>query len=344
MSLGLFSAGNNYNGEGGVSPTQIANPGLRWESTYHFNFGSRIVLKERLKLRVDLYDKQTKDLLLQKPMPTSSGYAFIMSNIGRIENRGIEISAGLPVSTGEFIWEMYFNFTANRNRVRELYENQPIRNIGRASSSIEVGEPVSFFYGFNILGVDPDNGNLIYEDLNGDGKITDLDRKKTGSPHPDFYGGFGSNLEWRNFSLSILFSFSMGNEIFNSTRIYTETISLSNQTTAILRRWQQPGDVTDVPKASVYNQRFSSRFVEDGSFLRLRNIRLNYNLPLKFVSRAGLSDFQVYIAGRNLFTFTKYSGMDPEVNYNGLNHLALGTDFFTCPQPMSLTFGICVNF
>ena len=267
-----------------------------------------------------------------------------MSNIGRIENRGIEISAGLPVKTGAFSWELYLNFTANRNRVRELYENQPIRNIGRASSSIEVGEPVSFFYGFNALGVDPNDGNLIYEDLNGDGKITDLDRKKTGSPHPDFYGSFGSNLEWRNFSLNILFSFSKGNEIFNSTRIYTETISLSNQTTAILKRWQQPGDVTSIPKASVFNQRFSSRFVEDGSFLRLRNIRLNYNLPLKFVSRAGLSDFQVYIAGRNLLTFTKYSGMDPEVNYNGLNHLALGTDFFTCPQPMSLTFGICVNF
>lgn len=344
LSLGLFSAGNNYNGEGGISPTQIANPGLRWESTNHFNFGSRIVIKERLKLRVDLYDKQTKDLLLQKPMPTSSGYAYIMSNIGRIKNSGIEISAGLPVSTGEFSWELYFNFTANRNRVRELYENQPIRNIGRAASSIEVGEPISFFYGFNVLGVDANDGNLIYEDLNGDGKITDLDRKKIGSPHPDFYGGFGTNLEWKNFSLNVLISFSQGNEIFNSTRIYTETISLSNQTTAILRRWQQPGDITDVPKASVYNQRFSSRFVEDGSFLRLRNVRLNYNLPHKFVSRAGLSDFQVYLAGRNLLTITKYSGMDPEVNYNGLNHLALGTDFFTCPQPMSLTFGICVNF
>lgn len=344
LSLGLFSAGDNYNGEGGISPTQIANPDLKWESNSHLNFGSQIVIREKIRLRIDLYNKQTKDLLLQKPMPTSSGYAYIMSNIGRIENRGIELSASIPLKKGEFLWEVYFNLTANRNRVKELYENQPIRNIGRASSSIEVGEPVSFFYGFNVLGVNPDDGNLTYEDLNNDGKITDLDRKKTGSPHPDFFGGLGTNLQWKNFSMNILFSFSQGNEIFNSTRIYTETISLSNQTTAILRRWQKPGDITDVPKASVYNQRFSSRFVEDGSFIRLRNIRINYDLPLKMVSKARLSGAQLYVSGRNLLTFTRYSGMDPEINYNGLNHLALGTDFFTCPQPKNITLGICVNF
>ena len=344
LSLDLYSAGNNYGGDGGISPSQLANPNLRWESTSHFNLGTQIELFGRINIRADYYNKQTKDLLLQKPMPTSTGHAFVMSNIGKIENQGVEISAIIPIIEGPFRWDAMLNFTSNRNKVLELYEDQPIRNIGRASSSIEVGEPVSFFYGFNSLGVNPDDGNLIYEDLNGDGKINDLDRKKIGSPHPVFYGGVGSNLSWKNFSFDFRFSFSYGNSIFNSTRIYTETISLSNQTTAILRRWQNPGDITDVPKASVYNQRFSSRFVEDGSFLRLKNVRFSYELPEKLISRAGISRLEVFVAGKNLLTFTRYSGMDPEINYNGLNPIALGTDFFTCPQPKSLMIGLCARF
>ena len=344
MSPDLFSAGSNYNGEGGISPTQLANPSLKWESTYQFNIGTQFELFNRISIRADYYHKETKGLLLQKPMPTSTGYAYIMSNIGKLQNQGIEALLTATILKGPFTWVATFNFSANRNKVLELYQDQPINNIGRAGSSIAVGEPVSFFYGFNALGVNPADGNLIYEDLNKDGKINDIDRKKIGSPHPDFYGGIGSSLSYKAFNLDFLFSYSYGNDIFNSTRIYTETISQSNQTTAILRRWQKPGDITDVPKASVYNQRTSSRFVEDGSFIRLKNIRLSYELPANLIKRAGLTRLQLFIAGKNLLTFTRYSGMDPEVNYNGLNAIALGTDFFTCPQPKSLLFGLCARF
>lgn len=344
LSLDLFSAGSNYNGEGGINPTQLANPDLKWESTYQFNLGIQIGLFNRVSVRTDYYHKETKDLLLQKPMPTSTGYAYIMSNIGKLENQGIEALLTATILKGPFTWDATFNFSANRNKVLELYQDQPINNIGRAGSSIAVGEPVSFFYGFNSLGVNPADGNLIYEDINKDGKITDIDRKKIGSPHPDFYGGIGSSLSYIAFNLDFLFSYSYGNDIFNSTRIYTETITQSNQTTAILRRWQKPGDITDVPKASVYNQRTSSRFVEDGSFIRLKNIRLSYELPGELINRAGLTRLQLFISGKNLITFTRYSGMDPEVNYNGLNAIALGTDFFTCPQPKSILFGLCARF
>jgi TonB-dependent starch-binding outer membrane protein SusC len=245
---------------------------------------------------------------------------------------------------GSFTWNADFNFSANKNEVLELYQNQPIHDIGRASSSIAVGEPVSFFYGFNVLGVNPDNGNLIYEDVSKDGKITDLDRVKIGSPHAAFYGGIGSSLSYKGFNLNLMFSYSYGNDIFNSTRIYTETLTQSNQTTTILRRWQNPGDITDVPKASVYNQRISSRFVEDGSFIRLKNIRLSYELPVTLISKAGMKRLELFVAGKNLLTFTSYSGIDPEVNYNGLNAIALGTDFFTCPQSKSLLIGLCARF
>lgn len=344
MSLDLFSAGNNYGGIGGISPTQLANPDLKWESTNHFNLGAQLEFFDRISLRADYYHKMTKDLLLQKPMPSSTGYSFVMSNIGKLQNQGLEVVVSAPLIVGTFSWNTSLNFTTNRNEVTELYQDQPIHNIGRAGSSIDVGEPVSFFYGFNVLGINPDDGNLIYEDLNKDKKITDLDRKKIGSPHPDFFGGIGNTFSYKGFCLNVLFSYSYGNDIFNATRIYTETISQSNQTTAILRRWQKPGDITDVPKASVYNQRISSRFVEDGSFIRLKNIRLSYELPAALISKAGLTRLQLYIAGKNLLTFTGYSGMDPEVNYNGLNSIALGTDFFTCPQSKSLLIGLCARF
>jgi len=344
MSLDLFSAGSNYGGEGGISPTQLANPDLKWESTNHFNVGIHLELFSRVNIRADYYYKKTKDLLLQKPMPASSGYAYMMSNIGKLQNQGIETLITAAVIKGSFSWDATLNYTANRNKVLELYQNQPIQNIGRAGSSITVDEPVSFFYGFNVLGVNPDDGNLIYEDLNMDGKITDLDRKKIGSPHPDFYGGIGSVLRYKGLRLDFMFSFSYGNDIFNSTRIYTETISQSNQTTAILRRWQNPGDITDVPKASVYNQYTSSRFVEDGSYIRLKNIRFSYELPSNLISKAGFRHMELFMAGKNLLTFTRYSGIDPEVNYNGLNAIALGTDFFTCPQSKSLIIGVCVKY
>jgi TonB-linked SusC/RagA family outer membrane protein len=344
MSLDLFSAGSNYGGEGGISPTQLANPDLKWESTNQFNLAAQFELFSTVSVRADYYYKKTKDLLLQKPMPTSSGYAYIMSNIGKLQNQGFEALVSAPIIKGIFSWDATFNFSANRNKVLELYQDQPINNIGRAGSSIAVGEPVSFFYGFNVLGVNPDDGNLIYEDVYIDGKINDLDRKKIGSPHPDFYGGIGSTLSYKGFNLNFLFSYSYGNDIFNSTRIYTETISQSNQTTAILRRWQNPGDITDVPKASVYNQFTSSRFVEDGSFIRLKNIRFSYGLPVSLISKAGIKRMELFIAGKNLITFTHYSGIDPEVNYNGLNAIALGTDFFTCPQSKSLLIGLCARF
>lgn len=344
MSLDLFSAGNNYNGEGGISPSQLANPDLKWESTNHFNFGTQLELLGGLTLRADYYRKRTKDLLLQKPMATSSGYAFVLDNIGKLRNRGFEASLEIPVLKQALKWNAVLNFTSNRNEVVELYRDQPIHDIGRAGSSISVGEPVSYFYGFNSLGVNPADGNLIYEDLNSDGKITDIDRKKIGSPHPDFYGGLGSNFSYKCFEFDVLFSFSYGNEIFNSTRVYTETLSQSNQTTAVRTRWQKPGDISTVPKAGVYNQRISSRFVEDGSFLRMKNIRLSYDFPANKILKYRFSALQLFVAGKNLLTFTKYSGIDPEVNYNGHNSMTLGTDFFTCPQAKSLILGLCAKF
>ena len=344
VSLDLFAAGANYNYQAGISPYQLSNPDLKWETTRQLNMGIDVELAERLEVTLDYYLKNTRDLLLENPIPTSSGFSYYISNIGRVQNQGVELGLNATLYARSFGWDASFSLTANRNKVLQLYQDQPIRNIGRASSSIEVGQPVSYFYGFIADGVDPATGLLNYRDIYPDGMITDLDRTRIGNPFPRFYGGLMNAFSYRNFRLDVLFYYSYGNNIFNSTRLYTETISIGNQTTAILDRWQEAGDETDIPNGSSYNERISSRFVEDGSFLRLKNLKLSYTLPGKMAGALGLEDTELYLAGKNLLTFTRYSGMDPEVNYNSTSSIVFGTDFFTCPQPRSLILGVCVKF
>ncbi len=344
LSLDLFAAGSNYNGQAGISPYQLSNPDLKWETTNQFNVGIDVDVFNNFNISAEYYHKKTKDLLLENPIPPSTGFEYFLSNIGTIQNQGLEFMLSSAFSSGGFHWDGNFSFTANRNKVLKLYNDQPVRNIGRAGSSIEVGEPVSFFYGFLSRGVNPDNGLLIYEDVYKDGKINDLDRTKIGTPFPMFYGALASNFSYKSIGLNFLFFYSYGNDIFNSTRLYTETLSIGNQTTAVLNRWMEPGDKTSVPKASSYNERISSRFIEDGSFIRLKSIKLSYSMKNSFTEKLGFSFFETYLAGKNLLTLTRYSGMDPEVNYNPSNPIVLGTDFFTCPQPKSLIFGVCAKF
>jgi len=343
-SLYLFAAGSNYNGEPGISPFQLPNPDLKWESTNQFNLGIFFEMLGRVNVNFEFYYKKTKDLLFQKPQPTSSGYSYVISNIGSLQNRGFETEISSCILKGIFNWNVSLSLSANQNKVLELYKDQPIRNIGRAGSSIEVGEPVSYFYGLKVLGVNPSDGMLIYKDINKDGIINDLDKTKIGSPSPIVFGGFNSSFSYKSFSLDLLFYYSYGNEIFNATRLYTETISIGNQTTAVLNRWREPGDVTNIPKASSYNKRVSSRFVEDGSFIRLKSIKLNYELKDMHLRNSLIKSLQVYFTGKNLITVTNYSGMDPEVNYNSSNSIIMGTDFFTCPQPKSYIIGLCAKF
>lgn len=344
ISLDLFAAGSNYNGEAGIAPFQISNPDLKWETTNQLNLGFETEWAGRVLLSADYYMKRTSDLLLENPIPASTGYTYFVSNIGEIQNQGVEVELSANILKGTIRWDASASLTANQNKVLQLYQDQPVRNIGRASSSIEVGYPVSYFYGFVSQGVDPETGLLIYEDVVEDGVINDQDRTFIGSPFPTLFGGVLNQFSWRGFDLSLLVYYSYGNKIFNSTRLYTETISLGNQTTAVLDRWKSEGDMTDVPRASSYNERISSRFVEDGSFLRLKSLKLGYTFPKAVSGRLKLNQLQCYIAGKNLITLTGYSGMDPEVNYNTENNIVFGTDFFTCPQPMSILFGVCAKF
>ena len=299
-------------------------------------------------------------------MPSTTGFLSFFQNIGSLENKGFEFQVTSRNLTGGFKWTTDLNMTFNRNKVLSLVNNQPI-NLGFASQ-IAVGQPVGTFFGAFSDGVyarNEDNtrgvrngsaagalfagGDMIFRDLDNNGYIDALDRGFIGSAQPNYYGGINNTFSYKGLELSVFGQFVYGNQIYNNTRAFGEAMNgLFGQSSATLRRWRNQGDVTDVPKAifgdPINNRRVSSRWVEDGSFLRIKTITLSYNLPASLLSKVKVGSLRVYATAQNAFTFTKYQGLDPEVStLNGdsqARNAALGTDFLTFPQARVITFGI----
>lgn len=342
-SQGLYKGGFNYAGGAGIAPTQLPNPDLRWESTTQTGFGIDLALFDnRISINADVYYNKTRDLLLDRPLPSSTGFTSITTNIGNLENKGLELVLNTENIRGNFKWNTSINFSANRNKVLELYENQPIDDQGRGGNRVQEGEATGIFYGYRCLGVDPTTGNLVYDDINGDKAITADDRTKIGDPNPDFIAGITNNFSFKNIDLSVFLHSIYGNDVFNGTLIYLESGSgEDNQTTNMVNRWKKPGDITDYPK--VGDTYKSSRFIENGSFLRIKNITLGYTLPKNTAKKIRLKSARFYISGQNLYTFTPYTGMDPEVNYYSVDNIVMGTDFFTYPQSRTFLFGINIG-
>lgn len=344
-SLGLYGAGYNYGGNSGIAPTQLPNPDLKWETTAQTGFGVDFsVLKNRISLNLDLYYNHTKDLLLDRPIPSSTGFYTISANIGQLENKGVEIVLNTVNIDRAFQWTTALTFAANRNKVLSLYEDQPIDDQGRGGNRVEVGEPIGIFYGYNCQGVDPTTGNLVYEDVNHDGIITSADRVKTGDPNPDFTAGLTNVLSYKNFELNIFLQGVYGNEIYNGTLVYLESgTGEDQQTKRMVGRWRKPGDITQFPKAGDTYK--SSRFIEDGSFMRIKNVTLSYTFRKEWVKKIGMKAAKIYATVQNLYTFTNYFGMDPEVNYyGGSSNIVQGTDFFTYPQSRTFLMGLSLVF
>ncbi len=352
-SRGLAGGGNNYGSAPGVAPTQLPNPDLQWEQTTEINIGFDLALfSEVLGITFDWYQKTTEDLLLNRPLPGSSGFTSITQNVGEMENTGIEVLFNVVPFSGEFNWDFSLQFATNQNEVTRLFEGQGF-DAGFANR-IDEGKPLSYFLGWRAEEfVNPETGDVIYEDVNGDGNITPVDEVDIGNPNPEFFGGFRNNLSFKGFDLSFFFQFQYGNDILNYTRIFAEDGLRRgfNNTTAVLDRWQQPGDVTRIPRVSEgggpnasRNNSISSRLVEDGSYIRLKNLSLGYTIPNDITSQVGISRLRFYVAGTNLWTLTDYSGLDPEVNFDGTSALTLGTDFLTQGQNKMITFGANLNF
>jgi len=350
-SIGLYGSAN-YSGTSGLAPIQLPDPDLKWETTKQLSAGFDLsFISNRITINFDFYNKLTYDMLLDRPLPTSSGFSTITTNIGEMKNTGYEIGLTTEnVKTDNFLWTSNFNISTNKNEVTKLYKGQPIGPTGRGSNRIEEGEEIGYFYGYESLGVDPTTGDIVFRDIDNNGVINDKDQTKIGSPHPDFNGGFNNTVSYKGFELNLFLQYTYGNDVFNGTRIYTESCGETpdNQTTDVIDRWQKPGDIAEIPRATASdpnnNNRPSSRFIEDGSFLRIKTLSLTYNFNSNMLSKLKLYNLKVYCTMQNLYTFTQYSGMDPEVNYAGDTNYILGTDFFTYPQARTFIFGLNVGF
>jgi TonB-linked SusC/RagA family outer membrane protein len=352
-SLSLASAAP-YTTLPGIAQTTLGNADLRWESTRAFDGGADIgFFGGRVSVVADYYDRRTNDLLVQRPVPAFTGFTTLWGNIGNIRNSGVDLSVNTenirPRNTGGFGWTSGLNLTFNRNRVMSTYNDQPIITgiNGRQATIVAAGQPLGEFYLLNFKGVDPQTGDAIYQDVNGDGSIDSNDKTYVGSPHPNYYGGLSNELTVGNFALRGFFSFSQGGKVFNMMRIFTDdgACTWDNKTTDILSRWQKPGDITNEPRVS-YDcvsgaDQISSRYLEDASYVRLSELTLSYQLPTRLANRAYLANARLFVSGHNLKLWTKYSGYDPDVNSAGSDeNVILGTDYYAYPQPRTITFGI----
>jgi len=336
----------NYADVIGLGQVSLANPDLRWESTREWDGGFDLTLwDDRISLISDYYSKLTSNLLVNRPISGTSGQTTLLSNVGSIENKGVEAQITtrnwVSGSTDGFNWTTDLNIAANKNKVVSLYNDEPFSTGSYSINRVQVGHPLSEYYTYRFLGVDPATGDAQYS----------TDQEFVGTPHPKYQGGFTSDMSWMGFDLHGFVQFSQGNQIFNGIRVFADDGGryLDNKFRDVLRRWQNPGDITDQPRASRNGSsgalQVSSRFLEDGSYVRLGDLTLGYNVPKGWVRSAGLANGKIYVSGHNLHTWTKYKGYSPDVNSSGSNtNTSLGGEFYAYPIARSVTFGFKAGF
>lgn len=367
-----YTFGNSA-GSGGVvpgaAPSRSYNPDIRWEKNEQLNIGfDGTMFKNRLNFAIDVYQRRSKDLILYVAPPFVSGtFESVPFNTGTLQNRGIDITLnGTVMSSGSLKWNATAVVGTYKNEVISLGLSAPLDNgftriTGGSLRTIQ-GAPANFFFGFvtdgifqsydeiakharQTPGTDPTTstapGDIRFKDLNGDGVINNDDRTNIGNANPTFTYGFTNNFSYKGFDLSIFIQGSQGNKVLNFTRWYTEGgVSNGNYSNAVIGRWTAPGTSNTMPRLALNdpngNNRVSDRFVEDASYLRIKNVRLSYNLPARWSNYIGIKKTQVYVSAQNLVTFTNYTGMDPEVGG--------GVDLGFYPQARTLLAGITIDF
>jgi len=360
--LGLFSGDAGYGGLPGQRPSQIGNPDLGWETTKQVDLGIDFgFLKNRINGEIDIYSKQTTGLLLAVNVPGTTGFSSIVKNVGSLSNKGFELVINSDNLVGSFKWKTGFNMAINRNKISELDDQIIEGGVSSMSRAME-GQPLGTFYTVEYAGVDPANGDALWykNTKNEDGEIIDrsttnryneAERVVIGNALPKWTAGLSNTFSYKGVDLSVLFNGVFGNKLnFYGVGRYSSANGRfeDNQTVNQLAAWTPENTDTNVPQARLfYNNgaQASSRFIEDGSFLRLRNVTLGYSLPKNVIGKARLNSVRVYVTGQNLLTFTKYSGWDPEVNSDDFSsNVGLGYDFYSTPQAKTFLFGLNVGF
>lgn len=377
---GLYTSGSSYLGQGGIHLSVLPNPDLTWETTDQYNVGLDLsFFNSRITFTADAYLKKTSNLLLNVPLPRTTGFASVLQNVGATENKGIEFSLDTRnIVRKDFKWNTNFNISFNKNKVVSLNSgaNQIIFDKGAGStgslishSVLRVGEPIGSFYGYQTSGVyqySSDNttnltsnsvgtanyvfrgGDLIFNDVDDNKTINVGDRVIIGRALPKFTGGLNNTFTYKKLELNVLATFVYGNDIVNGIRYTTETDQRFSGSYDMLRRWRKEGDITDIPKSNhndpAGNRRFSNRWIEDGSYFRIKVATLSYNLPSKFIAATPVRSMKVYTTAQNLFTITNYRGYDPEASAMANGVTDIGIDQGTYPQYRTFMFGLNIGF
>ena len=366
-----FSSHNFLEDVSGLSFENIGNTNLQWETTKRFNAGFEgNFINNKLNVRFNYFRSNTDHLLMYQSLGFLSGLERNWSNGGSMKNEGFDVTAVAKLLTlKDFQWELGASMGHYVNKITKLSDNQNFfdSNVYGATIRTQIGHSANMFYGYKSLGVfatseEAANANLFvlaangidhqyfgagdvhFEDLDGDHQITEADRVFIGDPNPDIYGNIFTSLAYKRFKLDVNFNYSLGNDVYNYMRSQLEGGSrFLNQTTAMTRRWQTEGQLTDIPKATFQdplgNSRFSNRWVEDGSYLKLKTVTLSYTLPMHSTLLQG---FQFWIQANNLLTFSKYLGADPEFAMTS-NVIGQGIDLGRLPLSRSFVAGVKIN-
>lgn len=378
-----YSFANSY--YPGYLLSSLPNHDLKWETTEQTNLGVDLgFFDDRINLTVDVYNKVTRDLLLDADLPFTSGFSSAYKNIGKMQNRGLEITLDTRnIVSKDFSWSTNFNISFNRGKIVDLNEGQETLlsmvsfDTGYQTPSYiaQVGKPVGLMYGFVFDGTYkyedfdqtasgtyvlkstvPNNGgdrssikpgSVRYKDINGDGVVNDNDRTIIGRGHPLHTGGFTNNFSYKNFDLSIFFQWSYGNDIINANRLLFENGEPKKDTNMFATyadRWTPENPMSNIPAVRGQGPKvFSSRVVEDGSYLRLKTVSLGYNVPAKALRKFTLSSARLFVSAENLLTFTSYSGYDPEVSVRN-SALTPGFDYSAYPRAYNFSVGLNIGF
>ena len=353
----------------GSGPVAIANPDLKWETGEQINFGvDADFLDGRWNLIFDIYEKNTIDMLAYVPNPGTAGLDPGPSNVASASNRGAELAVGYQGGEGDFTYNLNGNISAYRNEVTDLGApvdslNQPIYtgNVfgsGDFVAITDIGLPIATFWGFETAGIYQTDeeamadtsqvnavaGDVIFVDQNGDGVINNEDKVVIGNPHPDFTYGFTAGAKYRNFDVTLFLQGSHGNDIYKG--MFRYDLNTTNLPTSALDRWTGEGSTNEAPRVTHadlnQNNRVSDRFIEDGSYLRVKSLMVGYTLPSEVLDRVGISKFRIYASANNLFTLTKYTGLDPEIGTRGTLEIGIDRGFY--PSPRIYNLGINVTF
>jgi TonB-linked SusC/RagA family outer membrane protein len=356
----------------GQEPVSYPNKDLKWETTEQTNIGMDLsVLEGKIGLTAEVYVKNTDDLLLSTPIPFTTGFGSTLLNVGNVQNRGVDLelnTINIDRADSRFSWNTALNFSVNRNKVTNLAREEDI-NLGFGGNILRTGEPIGTFYGYVFDGIFQSNGEAAsspklvgqqsaagdrrYKDISGpdgtpDGVINDFDRTIIGSAQADFTWGLNNEVSFRNFSLSFFFQGSQGNELVNMNLINIGNVNGQQNVLAEagLNRWtpENPGNRYARALATSTDNVFSSRFVEDASYLRLKNVTFSYKLPAAVLNKLGISQLKLYASSSNLWTLTDYSGYDPEANAYGYTNNLVGVDDGTYPQAKTHLLGLNLTF